>query len=523
MSLKAAPNPSHRVERNLIQSTIAEYSNYLKHAGFGPSSIKSHTGPARHILVWLEHTRTSPEVLDGCAMRRFINHDCTCPLPNRRDRRERAMKSGKYVYWFGRFLEYSGRSSSPSKLEDLLKLLESFLMELAVQGYKSSTRELFRHGCFHFSVWLNQERIAIREIDDTILERYFGHTRICIAPGRICRPERAECRRRRHGPALRKFVSFLTDQGVVPKRSARQPQLENSALSGFSHWCRQHRGIGEETIREHVRHVERLLAELGVEPERYTAALIQDVLLRCLDSTTRSTARQTAGSLRMYLRYLASEGRCSATLVDAVPNVSDWKLSTLPQYLSPEQVAHAIACCSRSMWAGRRDRAILLLLSVLGLRASDIVNLQMTDIDWCRAELRVSGKSRCEAALPLPQSVGDALLDYILNERPNRNRQRVFLGAVAPHRPFSGPGAVSRIASAALARAGIDRVGKPSGAHVFRHTAATTLVRAGASLEVVGALLRHRSLNATAVYSKVDLAMLAQVAQPWIEGGERCR
>ena len=473
MSPTAPRYVSRRTERNPFQPVITEYSNYLKHVGFQESSVNLYIGTARHLLIWLEHTKTSVEALDGGAMRRFVNHDCRCPLPDRRYRRQRAMRSGRYVYWFGRFLEHCGKSSNPSKLEDLLRLLESFLAKLASQGYTSGTRNNIHSGCFHFIVWLNQERITVCEIDETVLERFYRHDRICIAPGVICRPRTSGCRSRQCVSSVRKFVDFLATRGVISKQPATQSNSRDYGLAEFCHWLRQHRGIGEKTIRVHARIVARLLPTLGNEPGRYSAVLIRDVLLQCLENTTRSIARSTAISLRMYLRYLASAGRCRAELIDAVPSVSDWKLSTLPQYISPEEVERTIACCDVATPGGRRNRAILLLMSVLALRAGDIVSLRMTDIDWNRAELRVSGKSRCEATLPLPQAVGDALLDYIVNVRPRVNEERDFLRAVAPYRPFRGASTVGAIARTALASAGVDRSGRNRGAHVFRHSAAT--------------------------------------------------
>ena len=128
MSSTARQHASHRTERNPFQPEITEYLSYLKHVGFHESVATTYAGTARHLLIWLEHTRTPVEALDGDAMRRFVNHECTCPLPGRRYRAQRAMSSGKYVYWFGLFLEHCGKSSNPSKLEDHLRLLEPFIL-----------------------------------------------------------------------------------------------------------------------------------------------------------------------------------------------------------------------------------------------------------------------------------------------------------------------------------------------------------------------------------------------------------
>ena len=220
----------------------------------------------------------------------------------------------------------------------------------------------------------------------------------------------------------------------------------------------------------------------------------------------------------MYLRFLVSEGCVAGALAGAVPTVPQWRLSALPRYIPAADVERAILSCGPGP-AGLRDRAILLLLARLALRAGDVVALRLGDIDWDRALLRVSGKSRCESQLPLPQDAGDALLAYITTARPQVREEAVFLRVQAPYRPFTGPSAVSSIARRALDRAEVT-TSASRGAHVFRHSQATGLLRSGASLDVIGALLRHRCRDTTMLYAKTDAGMLQQVAQPWIGGLE---
>ena len=216
--------------------------------------------------------------------------------------------------------------------------------------------------------------------------------------------------------------------------------------------------------------------------------------------------------------FLASESSVSAALIAAVPTVPDWRLSALPRYISADDVERAIASCDTNP-AGVRDQAILLLLARLALRAGDIVALRLGDIDWDRAVLHVSGKSRRHTALPLPQDVGDALYRYIATVRPRTGEQKVFPGVHTPHRPFAGPSPVSGIARRALDRAGVATFAT-CGAHVFRHSQATALLRSGATLDVIGSLLRHASASTTVIYAKTDSVMLQEVAQPWIGGLE---
>jgi site-specific recombinase XerD len=162
---------------------------------------------------------------------------------------------------------------------------------------------------------------------------------------------------------------------------------------------------------------------------------------------------------------------------------------------------------------GLRDRAVLLLLSRLGLRCGDVVGLTAEDVDWKHGGLRVTGKGRRPDVLPLPQEVGDALLAYIERGRSENRDRTIFLRARAPHRPLSRI-AVTDIVASALRRAGI--VDAPTkGAHQLRHSAATNMLRAGVGLHEIGTVLRHRSMATTAIYAKVDVASLAAIAQPW--------
>jgi integrase len=184
----------------------------------------------------------------------------------------------------------------------------------------------------------------------------------------------------------------------------------------------------------------------------------------------------------------------------AVPTIPQWRLSALPRYIQPSEVERVIASCDLVTPHGIRDRAVLLLLARLGLRAADILALTLEDLDWGAGTVRVRAKGRREVRLPLPQEVGDAILEYLARARPATAITRVFLCANAPVRPFRTLASVSDIVRLALKRAGI--VNPPSrGAHLLRHSAATAMLRAGAGLEAIATVLRHRSIDTTAQYA----------------------
>ena len=203
----------------------------------------------------------------------------------------------------------------------------------------------------------------------------------------------------------------------------------------------------------------------------------------------------------------------------AIPRLAGWRKAALPSYLEPAVVERIIAGCDPSMPLGARDHAVLLLLARLALRAGDVAALRLDDIDWPHGRLRVSGKTRQEAWLPVPQEVGDAILHYLGTARPAVAQDAVFLITHAPYTPIL-PRQVSQTAERAIRRAGIDAPGY--GAHLFRHSAATALVRQGLSLQAIGSLLRHRDVDTTAVYAKVDVDLLRQVALPWPEEDLPC-
>lgn len=218
--------------------------------------------------------------------------------------------------------------------------------------------------------------------------------------------------------------------------------------------------------------------------------------------------------MRAFLRYLGAEGKCTPGLDAAIPPAVCWRLSSLPGYLKAEEVERVLAASDTSTSGGLRDRALLLLLARLGLRTGDVRQLRLGDIDWTTGSLRLQGKGRREARLPLTQEIGDALLAYVERGRPAAPYDHVFLGTRPPIRPW-GHSSVSAVVGKYLRRAGVTNP-RP-GTQVLRHSAATEMLRRGGSLQEIGAVLRHRSCDTTAIYAKVDVTLLKLVAQAWPE------
>jgi integrase/recombinase XerD len=211
------------------------------------------------------------------------------------------------------------------------------------------------------------------------------------------------------------------------------------------------------------------------------------------------------------LRFLIAEGRCAAGLDAAIPVLAHWRLSSLPRYLQSDEVERVIAACDPALPVGKRDRAILLLLARLGLRAGDIVQLRQRDIDWKGAWISVAGKGRRETRLPLTQEVGHAIVDYLQDGRFRTDTDTLFVRSRAPFRAFRSHCAISVIVERAMRRAGVTCPSRGA-AHLLRHSAATSMLRQGASLQDIAVILRHRSIETTQIYAKVDVTALRQIA-----------
>src|SRR5260221_480287 len=278
----------------------------------------------------------------------------------------------------------------------------------------------------------------------------------------------------------------------------------------FKVWLRKHSGASDCTIKLYVRDAAKLMGARGDDPEKWEPAAIRGFFLDRASHCGNGTVEKLTTSLRAFLRYLAFKGRCRAGLADAVPGYAHWRLADLPRYLAAEQVNRLIAACDGEVVARRRDRAIILLLARLGLRAGDVAHLRLDDIEWKTGSLRVSGKSRYEVRLPLPQDVGDAIAAYLACRPSTCPSDHVFLRNIAPFRPFRNGDGISSVVKRLMQRAGI--VAPVKGAHVLRHTAATEMLRHGVPLEKIGLVLRHRGIDTTAYYAKADVTLLKQVA-----------
>jgi site-specific recombinase XerD len=228
-------------------------------------------------------------------------------------------------------------------------------------------------------------------------------------------------------------------------------------------------------------------------------------------------AKMMTTALRSFLRYARLRGNLAFDLAEAVPIVANWSLTGIPRAIAPDQTRKLLASVDRKTTIGRRDYAILLLLARLGLRAGAVASMELDDVDWSTGQLNVRDKGGRRTEMPLPLEVGRAIAAYLLRERPQCcTSRRIFLCAKAPVRAFKGAGAVCTVVRSHLKRASI--MAPTTGAHQFRHGLASDMLRKGASLGEIGAVLGHAHPDTTRIYTKIDLQALRRLAQPWPRG-----
>jgi len=397
-----------------------------------------------------------------------------------------------------------GRPSRVRVTGPLAPYAAGFRQELARQGYRPHAASNQLQLMAHVSRWLASRGLGVEELTPARVEEFLAHRR---AEGYTLWLS---------AKAMAPVLGYLRGVGVVPTPAPAAPATEAEQLQEhYRAYLIEERGLASGTVASYL-HVARLFyaaratggGELHLD--RLTAAVVTEfVLAECVPRSVGS-AKYVVCGLRSLLRYLYVAGHTQAPLESAVPKVAGWRLAGLPVTFDRTGVARLLASCDRRTTFGRRDYAVLSLLARLGLRAGEVAALELADIDWRAGEFVVRGKGRREERLPLPTDVGEALAGWLRRGRPRCDSATVFTRVRAPHRALTS-GGVSAIVRAACGRAGLPELN----AHRLRHSAATEMLRAGASLPEVGQVLRHASVLTTAIYAKVDRHRLRTLALPW--------
>jgi site-specific recombinase XerD len=390
--------------------------------------------------------------------------------------------------------------------------LDSFVATLGKRGYANSTvRERLRLLC-DFARWLRRQNLALAHLHEQVANQFLEGRR---REGRL---------RSGDSPTVRHFLEHLREKGAI---RSPEPTADESPLATlrrqYANHLEKERGLAAVTVSGYWPFIRRLIVErFGDGPIHVRELAPDDIaqfLLRHARSGSPKVAKLMVTALRSFFRFLFQHGQTESDLARAIPTVPEWRLAEVPKYLKPEEVERVVHACQRNTDVARRDHAIVLLLARLGLRASEVIALELDDIGWRAGVLKVRGKGGSHDSLPLPADVGEALANYLRHHRPPCATRRLFIRTKAPHRGFAHPSSISTIVCRALKRAGL----QPPfmGAHVLRHSLATGMLRSGASLDEIGKVLRHRAANSTEIYAKVDVQGLRSLALPWpTKGGE---
>jgi integrase len=385
--------------------------------------------------------------------------------------------------------------------------VEGFCAALVGVGYTPRTARDHGYVLAHLSRWLEAEDVDPAGLTPPVVDRFLAARR---GDG---------YRRWLSARSLRPLLGYLREVGVVPAAPAPAPDGPvEKLLVVYRRYLLVERRLAPTTVEVHEHVAARFLAQratdegldlAGLTSADVTAFVLAEARLRSVGSM-----KALLSPLRTLLRFLFVAGLVSGELSAAVPAVASPRLMSLPRGVDRTTAAALLASCDRRTAVGRRDFAILTLLVRLGMRAGEVAALRLEDIDWRAGELVVRGKGSRLDRLPLPQDVGEAVADYLRHGRPPSSCRALFVRACAPGGAMS-PGSVAMVP-----RNASDRVGLPVvGAHRLRHTAASEMLRCGASLGEIAEVLRHRSETTTALYAKVDRDALGLLVRPWPEAG----
>lgn len=389
--------------------------------------------------------------------------------------------------------------------------IDGFADALEGDGYSAASAIRYLRAADHLGRFMLAVGSSLANTGPQTPEVFYRHLPTCSCPG-------AKGGKVNHHNyfGARRFYKYLITIGVCQDHASLIAEIrEPEIVIDFRRWLQKHRGAKAPTIRLYCRDATLMLEVLGDDTSQWNPKQIRMYLLNGARSCGIATAEKRVTSARAFLRYLGVQDLCRPGLDQAVPALAHWRLATLPRCLGADEVDHLISACDGNSCSRLRDRAVVLLLVRLGVRAGDLACLRMGDIEWETGTLRVSGKGRYEVRLPLPQDAGEALLRYLESRPRIAGSDHVFVRNIAPFKPLISGDGISSIVKRALKRASISSPAK--GAHLLRHTAATEMLRHGLPLDQVGLVLRHRGIDTTAYYAKADVALLKRIAQPWPE------
>ena len=389
-------------------------------------------------------------------------------------------------------------------LDDLATILHQ-------QGYAPSTiQRCLRTGDL-FGRWLQGQGYDVTQIDERAIQHYINGLER-YRSGQL--PKAAQ--------GLKHIVELLRQRGSLIDRQSPTPV--DQWIAQYDAHLEQVAGLALGTRQSYRRMARRFITSCfgAKQPDwqTLTAPMITAFVTQEAAKCQGYGRKAPSVAVRSFLRFLVFRGEIRPGLEAAAPTPPQWKHASLPARLMSEEVERVLAVYPGDTATSRRNRAMLLLLARLGLRAQEVVALCLDDIDWYASQLCVRpGKTHQARLLPFTQEVGNAVAAYLQDGRPQSESRRVFLQCRPPFRPCTVNGTIRWMVRQAFLSAGI-AIRPRSGSHMLRHGAASQMLNRGASFKEVADVLGHRSLQTTGIYAKLEIDTLAAVALPWLGGAQ---
>lgn len=386
---------------------------------------------------------------------------------------------------------------------------ERYVARLREDRYAHNVIRVYLASVAHFARWLDEQRLHLSSLGAAVLDRFLNdHLPVCSCPQPV-RRTRYELR-----TAIRHLLRLLEAEGAI--QSADKQDGLSKELAAFDAYMCDVAGLAETTRRQRGLIVGRFLAHTfgtaAVDVTKIDTAAVRRFVLGEGRDWGAGAVRVAGSSIGGYLKYRQMSGDEVTKLLQAIPRAAHWRLASLPETLSPTQIDALLASFDANLPSRRRAYAMVRCVTDLGLRCAEVVKLRIEDIDWRNGTVRIArSKTHFTDSLPLPMATGEAIADYLKHERPETASRAIFVRHVAPYDRPVQTGVAKRAVIAAFRRCGWNRCDP----HVLRHSVASRLLREGTPMKHIADILRHRSLDTSKIYTKIDFDRLSAVALPW--------
>lgn len=389
------------------------------------------------------------------------------------------------------------------------KYIDAFATYFVEQGYSQKTLR-YRFGLVSkLNIWLQVHKLKLNNFNEQQISQFIQYRKKTTA----------NFIRKGDGKTLQLLVEFLRNKGVIPEQKILAPENESveKLIREFTLYLLEEKGLLASTAKRNGDVIRQFLLKLFGQQRFNSQELTRSSLITyisdCREHYSSKNTQLIASILRSFLYFLLITGEIKTELAQCIPSIHGYRATHLPVFLTADQIKKLLSACDQSTPSGCRNYAILLLLIRLGVRASEVLKLSLDDINWSQGTIKITGKRKKRRVLPIPHDVGKAIATYLKKARPHCSSRQVFIRSRAPFQGLHNSSNISSIVRRALITAGLSP--QQQGAHLLRYTAATEALRCGATLFEIGDLLGHCSVDTTALYTKVDIVRLKEIAMPW--------